>query len=162
MTDPIFNTASDACFCPIGTLLVAILGLALAVAQDQCPQVSGAPKQKLEQQARWLLSPSLQQQVAAKSVVFGALIKIEQCDFLTMTVMLDGNFATENLRFKAQNHVYKSLIGRYRETWTMAVVPDDPSTKMPEANLLELTQHEWALIHREKDGGKVVVAAGRY
>lgn len=90
------------------------------------------------------------------------LIKIEQCDFLTMEVMLDGNFATENSRFKAQNHVYKTLIGRYRATWILAVVPDDPNTEMPEANLLELTEHEWKLIHRDKDGSKAVVSAGRY
>jgi hypothetical protein len=156
--DDVYN----AFFRVVWALLVAILALTLVVAQSRCPQISGATKQRLEQQARWLLSPSLQQQVAAKSLVFGALIKIEQCDFLTMTVMLDGNFATENLHFSVQNHAYKTLIGRNRDTWTLAVVPDDPSTKMPDANLLELTNDKWTLIRRDEDGMRKRVASGTY
>jgi hypothetical protein len=156
------DDVSNAFFRVVWALLVTILALPLAVAQDQCPQISGGTRRRLEQQGRWLLSSSLRQQVAAKSVVFGALIRIEQCDWLTMEVMLDGNFATENLRLKVQNHAYKTLIGRNRDTWTLAVVPDDPSTKMPDANLLELTNDKWTLIHRDEDGMRKRVASGTY
>ena len=48
-------------------------------------------------------------------------------------------------------------MGRYDGTWTLAVTPDEPNTKMPEGNLLELTKHKWTLIHRDKNGRKGVV-----
>lgn len=156
-----WQTADDF-FRAVGAVLLSFLALTAAVAQDQCPQLSGAPRRRLEQQARWLVSPSLQRQVFAKSFVFGALIQIEQCRFLTTGVIREGDFVTAALHFTAQGYAYKSLVGRYHGTWTLAVAPDDPSTKMPEGNLLELTKRKWTLIHRDKDGSRDVVASGRY
>jgi hypothetical protein len=120
----------------LAALLVAILAAIAAVTEDQCPQLSGETRQRVEQQARWLVSPSLQQRVSAKSAVFAALIRIEQCDFLSTGIIRDGDFASAGLHFRAQNHTYKSIVGSYHGIWTLGVVPDDSSTKMPEANLL--------------------------
>lgn len=42
------------------------------------------------------------------------------------------------------------------------IVPADRETEMPVANLLELTEHDWILIHRDKDGRKEIVARGKF
>jgi hypothetical protein len=61
----------------------------------------------------------------------------------------------------------QSMFGRYREIWTMAVVPWDGNAKLPyakilEANLLEIPEHWWTLIHREKDGSRKILATDYY
>ena len=93
-------------------------------AQDQhCPHFSGGVKHRLEEQGRWLASTSLQKRIVQRSRVFGALVKIEQCDLL-LDLIRDGDFA-EALYFVADGSPFKALVGRYRGTWTMAVVPYD-------------------------------------
>jgi|SRR5580692_3958828 hypothetical protein len=64
--------------------------------------------------------------------------------------------------FFADGVELQSLVGRYRETWIMAVVPRDATAKMPDANLLELTTHHWVLMYRNKDGSKNTLATGEY
>jgi hypothetical protein len=152
----------DAFFRAVGALCVAILALNTAVAQDQCPHLSGAPRRRVEQQERWLVSTLLQQQIAERSVVFGTLVQIEQCHFLTTGIIRDGDFAADGLHFIAHGHAYQSIVGRYHGTWTLAVAPDEPSAKMPKANLLELTRSKWTLLHRDKNGSRGVLATGRY
>jgi len=66
------------------------------------------------------------------------------------------------LHFVVAGEAFKSLVGRYRGVWTLAIVPADRETKMPVANLLELTEHDWTLIHREKDGSREIVARGKF
>jgi hypothetical protein len=133
---------------------------AVVCAQDQqCPHFSGAVKHRLEEQGRWLASTSLQRRIAQRSRVFGALVKIEQCEHL-LDLIRDGDFA-EELYFVAEGSPFAALVGRYRGTWTMAVVPYD-KTHVLEANLLEITQHKWTLVHRDKDGGRGILATGDY
>jgi hypothetical protein len=144
-------------------LLLSILVLSVAgCAQEQCPYFSGAVKRRLEKQARWLVSESVQTEIADRSVAFGLLVRIEQCRVLTSGIMRDGDFVLEGLYFAVAGDAFRSLVGRYRGVWMLAVVPADRETKMPVANLLELTEHDWTLIHRDKDGSREVVAKGKF
>jgi hypothetical protein len=144
-------------------LLLSILALSVAsCAQDHCPHFSGAVKRRVEKQARWLVSESLQQEIADRSVAFGVLVRIEQCRVLTSGIIRDGDFALEGSYFAVAGDAFRSLVGRYRGVWMLAVVPADRETKMPVANLLELTDHYWTLIHRDKDGSREVVAKGKF
>lgn len=144
-------------------LLLSTLALSVAgCAQDHCPHFSGAAKRRVEKQARWLVSESLQQEIANRSVAFGVLVRIEQCRVLTSRIIRDGDFALEGSYFAVSGDAFKSLVGRYRGVWTLAIVPADRETKMPVANLLELTEHDWTLSHREKDGRKEAVAKGKF
>ena len=81
---------------------------------------------------------------------------------LTSGIVRDGDFVLQGLRFVVAGEAFKSLVGRYRGVWTLAIVPADRETKMPVANLLELTEHDWTLIHREKDGSREIVAKGKF
>ena len=129
-------------------------------AQDQqCPHFSGAVKRRLEEHGRWLASTSLQNRIVQRSRVFGALVKIERCEHL-LNLIRDGDFAGK-LYFIVDGAPFKALVGRYRGTWTMAVVPYD-KTSILDANLLEITQHKWTLLHRDKDGGRTILATGDY
>jgi hypothetical protein len=144
-------------------LLLSMLALSVTgCAQDQCPHYSGAVKRRLEEQARWLVSKSLQQKIAEKSVAIGVLVRIEQCRVLTSGIIRDGDFVLQGLHFVVAGEAFKSLVGRYRGVWTLAIVPADRETNMPVANLLELTEHDWTLSHREKDGRKEAVAKGKF
>jgi hypothetical protein len=144
-------------------LLLSMLALSVTgCAQDQCPHYSGAVKRKLEEQARWLVSESLQQKIAEKSVAIGVRVRIEQCRVLTSGIVRDGDFVLQGLHFVVAGEAFKSLVGRYRGLWRLAIVPADRETKMPVANLLELTEHDWILIHRDKNGRKEVVAKGKF
>jgi hypothetical protein len=144
-------------------LLLSTLALSVAgCAQDHCPHFSGAVKRRVEKQARWLVSESLQQKIAEKSVAIGVLVRIEQCRVLTSGIVRDGDFVLQGLHFVVAGEAFKSLVGRYRGVWRLAIVPADRETNMPVANLLELTEHDWTLIHREKDGRKEAVAKGKF
>ena len=124
-------------------LILVFVWPAVVCAQDQqCPHFSGAVKHRLEEQGRWLASTSLQKRIAQGSPVFGALVKIEQCEHL-LDLIRDGDFA-EELYFVAEGSPFKALVGRYRGTWTMAVVPYY-KTNVLDANLLEITQHKWGI-----------------
>jgi len=144
-------------------LLLSILAVSVAGrAQDQCPHFSGSVKRRLEKQARWLVSEPLQQEIADRSVAFGVLVKIEQCRVLTSGIIRNGDFVLEGSYFAVAGDAFKSLVGRYRGVWMLAVVPADRESKMPVANLLELTEHDWTLIHRDKDGSRELVAKGKF
>jgi hypothetical protein len=128
--------------------------------QEQCPQFSGEVKRRIEQEARWLVSTSLQRKVGKKSAVFGALVRREQCNFLSGGLIQEGDFALEGFYFTVDDHALKSMVGRYRGKWMMALVP--LAGKMPDANLLEISDREWTLIRRRRDGSRNQVASGKY
>jgi len=64
--------------------------------------------------------------------------------------------------FEADSVPLKSLIGRYQGTWVMAVAPTEVTGKMPDANLLEITDHKWTLFYRDENGDTRVAATGKY
>jgi len=64
--------------------------------------------------------------------------------------------------FVADRAPLKSRVGRYEGTWMMAIAPADATGRMPDANVLEITEHKWTLLHREKAGSTRVLAAGAY
>jgi hypothetical protein len=104
-------------------LLLSILALCVAgCAQDQCPHFSGAVKRRVEKQARWLVSESLQQEIADRSVAFGVLLRIEQCRVLTSGIIRDGDFVLEGSYFAVAGDAFESLVSRYRGVWMLAVV----------------------------------------
>jgi hypothetical protein len=148
----------------IGVILFALCALSSAVsAQDKrCPQFSGVVKDRVEKQARWLVSESLQRQLAQRSSAFGRLIAIEQCDVLKTRVLSEGDMVFEGPFFEADSVPLESLIGRYQGTWVMAVAPTEVTGKMPDANFLELTDHKWTLFYRDENGDTRVVATGKY
>lgn len=42
------------------------------------------------------------------------------------------------------------------------VAPAEATGRMPDANVLEITDHKWTLLHRDKPGSTRVLAAGTY
>ena len=141
---------------------LSALSLTLYAQEQECPHFSGAAKNRLEKQARWLVSESLQEHVAERSSAFGHLIKFEQCHILESRLLSDEDIVVQGPFFIADGVELQSLVGRYRGTWMMAVVPREAARKMPEGNLLELTAHRWALTYRGEDGCKNTLAAGEY
>ena len=150
--------------CRLGLLLIIMSAFSSATfAQEhRCPHFSGAAKKRVEQRARWLVSESLQKQVAQESSAFGSLIAFEQCHVL-MTRLLSEDFSLLEGPFFFNDGVsLTSLVGRYHGTWLMAVAPTDPAGKMPAANLLELTEHTWTLLYRDESAQTRVIATGKY
>ena len=136
--------------------------LALCAQREECPQFSGAVKERIEKEARWLVNDSLQKQVASRSSAFGRLIAIEQCHILQSN-LLSEQVTEEQGPFFADDHVpLKSRVGHYEETWMMVVAPAEATGKMPDANVLEITDHKWTLLHRDKAGSTWVLAGGTY
>jgi len=134
----------------------------LCAQREECPQFSGAVKERIEKEARWLVNDSLQEQVASRSSAFGRLIAIEQCHILQSN-LLSEQVTEEQGPFFVDDHVpLKSRVGRYEETWMMVVAPAEATGKMPDANVLEITDHKWTLLHRDKAGSTRVLAAGTY
>jgi hypothetical protein len=133
-------------------------------AQDQrCPHFSGAVKNRVEKQAHWLISESLQKHVARRSNVFGLLVAFEQCHVLSSRLLSEEDMmVVEGPFFEADGVPLKSLVGRYQGTWMMAVAPTKAAGKMPDANLLEITNHKWTLLHRDEKGDTRVLATGKY
>jgi hypothetical protein len=138
------------------------LSLILGAQEQECPHFSGSAKNRVEKQARWLVSESLQERVAQRSSAFGHLIKYEQCHILKNRLLSDEDAVVQGPFFFADGVELQSLVGRYRETWIMAVAPRDATAKMPDANLLELTTRHWVLMYRNKDGSKNTLATGEY
>jgi hypothetical protein len=138
------------------------LSLILGAQEQECPHFSGSAKNRVEKQGRWLVSESLQERVAHRSRAFGHLIKYEQCHILKSRLLSDEDAVVQGPFFFVDGVELQSLVGRYRETWIMAVVPRDATAKMPDANLLELTAHHWVLMYRNKDGSKNTLATGEY
>jgi hypothetical protein len=130
--------------------------------KQNCPEFSGAVKTRVEKRARWLVSESLQQQVAQKSRPLGHLIAFEQCHALVSGVLSDGFTTVEGPHFLDDGIPLKSVIARNQSTRMMAVAPAEADGKMPDPNLLELTEHNWTLFYRDKRGKKTAVATGKY
>ena len=141
---------------------LSALSLTLYAQEQECPHFSGAAKNRLEKQARWLVSESLQEHVAERSSAFGHLIKFEQCHILDSRLLSDKNIVVQGPFFVADGVELRSMVGRSQGTWMMAVVPREPAARMPDANLLELAAHHWTLIYRDKDGRKHPLATGKY
>jgi hypothetical protein len=116
----------------------------------------------VEKQARWLVSESLQKQVAQRSDAFGHLIAFEQCHVLQTRLLSEEDMVLEGPFFMADGVPLKSLVGRYQGTWMMAVRPTDANGKMPDANLLEMTDRKWTLLYRGESGNIRVLATGKY
>jgi hypothetical protein len=149
----------------IQSLLILFSLCALAAAasvQKQCPQFSGDAKRRLEQQARWLGSDSLQDQIAARSGAFGKLIAFERCNILRSNLLSEQVTEEEGPFFVDDDVPLKSRIGRYQRTWMMVIAPTDAIGKMPEANVLKITDDQWMLLSRNKGGSTRILAEGTY
>ena len=129
---------------------------------EECPQLPGAVKERFEKQARWLVSDSLQEQVASKSSAFGRLITIERCHILQSNLLSEPVTEEEGPFFVADHVPLKSKVARYERTWMMVVAPAEATGRMPDANVLEITDHNWTLLHRGESGTTRVLASGKY
>jgi hypothetical protein len=145
------------------TMFLSLCVLSLNVwAQDRpCPHFSRWVKHRLKKEARWLVSKSLQKRIAERSPAFGSLVQLQQCSWL------ESGFLDEEGRYfiaylAADGVPLAAMFGRYRGIWTMALVPYDGKGKMPEANLLEITDRKWTLSHRDKDGSRTILAMKKY
>jgi hypothetical protein len=139
---------------------LSLSALPLGASVQECPQFSGVAKSRLELQARWLVSDALQRQIAARSSAFGRLIAIERCNILRSN-LLSGKVTEEGGPFFVADDVpLKSRVGRYQGTWMMVIAPTEATGRMPDANVLKLTDHKWTLFNREKGGSTRVVATG--
>lgn len=151
---------------PLRTLIlvVALSKLCLpAMAQDsECPQFAGATRKRVEQYGRWLVSKSLPRQVGQLSPAFAQLIRFEQCHVLEGHLLDDRDQVVEGPFFAVDRVDLASLIGRQDKTWMMAIAPKNPKARMPAANLLELTDRQWTLMHRDKNGHRTRIASGSY
>ena len=134
----------------------------LVFAQRECPKFSGVVKERMEKEARWLVSQSLQEQVASRSSAFGRLIVIERCHILQSNLLSEQVTEEQGPFFIADHAPLKSRVGRYEGTWMMLIAPAEANGKMPEANVLEITDHKWTLLRRDKAGSSWVLAAGIY
>jgi hypothetical protein len=144
-------------------LIVLSLSLPLAAsAQEQCPQFSGPARVRLEQQARWLVSDSLEKQIAARSSGFGRLIAFERCHILQSNLLSEQVTEEEGPFFVSDGVPLKSRVGRYQRTWMMVIAPTEATGTLPNANVLKITDHKWALLNRDKDGSTRVLAKGVY
>jgi len=147
-------------------LLLIVLSLSAlssaASAQERCPQFSGPARVRLEQQARWLVSDSLQKQIAARSSAFGQLIAFERCHILQSNLLSEQVSEEEGPFFVADDEPLKSRVGRYQRTWMMVIAPTEATGTLPNANVLKITDHKWALLNRDKDGSTRVLAKGTY
>ena len=134
----------------------------LCAQREECPQFSGAVKARMEQEARWLVSDSLQEQVASRSSAFGRLIALERCHILQSNLLSEQVTEEQGPFFVADRVPLKSRVGRYEGTWMMVVAPAEATGRMPDANVLEITDHKWTLLRRDKAGGTPVLAAGAF
>ena len=141
---------------------LSALPLVLRAQREECPQFSGAVKERIEKEARWLVSDSLQEQVASRSSAFGRLIALERCHILQSNLLSEQVTEEQGPFFVADRVPLKSRVGRYHGTWMMVVAPAEATGRMPDANVLEITNHKWTLLHRDKAGSTRVLAAGIY
>jgi hypothetical protein len=113
-------------------------------------------------QARWIVSESLQKQVAQRSKAFGRLIAFEQCDVLKTRILSGEDMILQGPFLAVAGVPLKSVVIRHQANWMMAVAPSQPGGKMPDPNLLEVTDEDWILLYRERNGKTRIVATGRY
>ena len=143
-------------------VFLSIPSLVLCGQGEECPQFSGAVKERIEKEARWLVSDSLQEQVASRSSAFGSLIAIERCHILQSNLLSEQVTEVEGPFFVADHVPLKSRVGRYQGTWMMVVAPAEATGRMPDANVLKITDHRWTLFHRGESGTTRVLATGEY
>jgi hypothetical protein len=134
----------------------------LCAQREECPQFSGAVKERMEKEARWIVSDSLQLQVASKSIAFGRLLAMERCNILQSNLLSEQVTEEQGPFFVAEGVPLKSRVGRYEGTWMMVVAPAEATGTMPDANVLKITDQKWTLLHRDKAGSTRVLAAGTY
>jgi hypothetical protein len=146
----------------IQSLFICFSLSALPLAASQCPQFSGVAKSRLEQQAPWLVRDALQRQIAAKSIAFAKLIAIERCHILQSNLLSQPVTEEEGPFFVIDDVPLKSRVGRYERTWMMVIAPTEATGRMPDANVLKLTDHRWTLLNRDKGGSTRVIATGAY
>jgi hypothetical protein len=142
--------------------LLCFFPLTVFPQKQSCPEFSGTAKTKIEERARWLVSESLRQQVTRKSKPLGQLIAFKQRHVLVSGVLSDDFAKVEGPYFSADGVPLKSAIAEDRHTWMMAVAPIEASGKVPDPNLLEITEHDWTLFYRDERGKKAAVASGKY
>lgn len=144
--------------------LIALAGLGLpAAAQDpECPHFSGDARQRVEQRGRWLVSESLPREVGLRSPEFAHLIRFEQCHVLENHLLDDEDRVRAGPNFAVHNVGFQSRVAHQGGTWMMAIAPMKPSDPMPAANLLELTDRQWTLMYRDKNGHRKRLASGSY
>jgi hypothetical protein len=147
-----------------GLLFFGVCALPLEAApQNQtCPKFSGAVKERVEKQARWVVSESLKKQVGQKSKAFGRLIAFEQCHVLNSRILSCEDMILHGPFFAVNGVPLKSVVIRHHATWMMAVAPSEPGGKMPHPNLLEITDEDWTLLYRDKSRKTGVLATGKY
>jgi hypothetical protein len=144
-------------------IVLSLSALPLAAsAQEHCPQFPGPARVRLEQQARWLVSDSLQKQITVRSGAFGQLIAFERCHILQSNLLSEQVTEEEGPFFVADNVPLKSRVGRYQRTWMMVIAPTEAAGKLPNANVLKITDHKWTLLKRDKGGSTQVLAKGIY
>ena len=119
--------------------------LVLCAQGKECPQFSGNVKERIEKEARWLVSDSLQEHVASRSSAFGSLIAIERCHILQSNLLSEQITEVEGPFFVADRVALRSRVGRYEGTWMMVVAPTEATGRMPDANVLKITDHRWTL-----------------
>jgi hypothetical protein len=134
----------------------------LCAEEEECPQFSGAVKERIEKEARWLVSDSLQEQIASRSSAFGSLIAIERCHILQSNLLSEQVTEVEGPFFVADHVALRSRVGRYEGVWMMVVAPAEATGRMPDANVLKITNHKWTLLHRGESGTTRVLATGKY
>jgi hypothetical protein len=87
---------------------------------------------------------------------------MERCHILQSN-LLSEQVAEEQGPFFVADHIpLRSRVGRYEGTWIMAVAPNEAAGKMPDPNLLEMTDHKWTLLYRDRSGTTWVRATGSY
>jgi hypothetical protein len=143
-------------------LAVCILSFAAFPQSQKSPKFSGTVKKRVEKQARWVVSESLQKQVAQRSKAFGGLIAFEQCHVLNTRILSGEDMILHGPFFAVDGAPLKSVVIQHQATWMVAVAPSEPGGKMPDPNLLELTEEDWTLAYRERSGNTRVRATGKY
>src|SRR6185437_11818288 len=133
-------------------LALCILPFAAFPQGQTCPTLSGAVKERVEKQARWIVSDSLQKQVAQRSKAFGQLIAFEQCHVLNTRILSGEDMILHGPFFAVNGVPLKSVVIRHQATWMLAVASSEPGGKMPDPNLLEITDEDWTLLERDRAG----------
>jgi|SRR5215469_4391045 len=147
-------------------LLLAILAYtSLLCAENQrCPGPPRWMKQRLKKEVPWLVSPSLRRHIAKRSPEFGSLVKYEQqCQWSEAASLVDPSMEGRYFTTYVWDGIpLRSMFGRYRGIWTMAVVPMSTKDEVPNGNLLEITKHKWTLFHRDRDGSRKILATEHF
>ena len=93
---------------------ICTLGPVVCSQGQQCPHFSTSEEHRLEKEARWLVSPSLHQEIAKRSPAFGFLIEFARCNLLNSRLLSDEDEVAETLYFISDGIALQALVGRYR------------------------------------------------